>query len=391
MRKLLVLGASALQLPAIRLAKEMGLYVGVADYNPKAVGISYADAFFCVSTIDVEAVCRLAKEFRPDGIMTLATDMPMRSIAAATALLGLPGISVDTAFRSTDKLEMIKTFKQKGVESPWYIYLSDENDFRLHRGKIQCPCVIKPTDNAGSRGVVLVRKPTELEEAYEYSRSQSRAGHVLVEEYMEGPEVSVEVVVYKGVPHVLVVTDKLTTGEPYFVEMGHSQPSLLPAADLERIEDLAKRAVLSVGIEDGPAHVEIKLTPEGPKMVELGARMGGDCISTHLVPLATGIDMLKATIDIALGNRPDLEQTIHKCSAVRFIGGGFDRITAIDGVEEAMRQPHVKWVQLFKSPGDEATEIHSSLDRVACVVTQADSVVEAVASCEFALEKIVVS
>ena len=230
--------------------------------------------------------------------MTLATDMPMRSIAAACEELGLCGISVDTAVKATDKGEMIKTFEKNGIEHPWYFVVDSLEKLESVCDNITYPCISKPTDNSGSRGVILINNSSELKAALEYSCSNSRGGCVIVEEYMKGPEVSVEVFVLDGVPHVLNVTDKLTTGAPHFVEMGHSQPSRLAAEDQQKIRDLACRAVKAVGIHCGPAHVEIMLTKEGPKMVELGARMGGDCITTHLVPLSTGVDMIKAPIDI---------------------------------------------------------------------------------------------
>ena len=129
MKRLLIIGASVLQLPAIKKAKEMGLDVAVADYDSNAVGISFADHYFNASTIDIGAICKVAQEYCPDGIMTLATDMPMRSVAAATTLLGLPGISMDTAIKATDKGEMIKAFKEHNVESPWYYIIQNENFF----------------------------------------------------------------------------------------------------------------------------------------------------------------------------------------------------------------------------------------------------------------------
>lgn len=267
MKRLLIIGASILQLPAIKKAKELGHYVAVADFNPNAVGIPYADEFFNASTIDIEAICKVAEEFKPDGIMTLATDMPMRSIAAATSRLGLPGISMDTAIKSTDKGEMIKAFKEQGVESPWFYIIDNVTVLNALLPHLSYPCILKPTDNAGSRGVLLVNSAEELIEAYQYSVRQSRGGLVILEEYMTGPEVSVEVMVVDGEPHVLQVTDKLTTGAPYFVEMGHNQPSMLPTDDVEKIKDLACRAVKSVGINCGPSHVEIKLTPTGHKKI----------------------------------------------------------------------------------------------------------------------------
>lgn len=382
MSKLLIIGASILQLPAIKKAKELGHYVAVADFNPNAIGIPFADKFYNASTIDIDAICEVAKDFQPDGIMTLATDMPMRSIAAATSLLGLPGISMDTAIKSTDKGEMIKAFKEHEVESPWFYIIENEAQLQEVIPQIEYPCILKPTDNAGSRGVMLVNSETELHEAYQYSVSQSRGGWVILEEYMTGPEVSVEVMVVDGVPHVLQVTDKLTTGAPYFVEMGHNQPSMLPTEDVVRIKDLACRAVKSVGINCGPSHVEIKLTPNGPKMVELGARMGGDCITTHLVPLSTGVDMIKATIDVSLGLTPDITPTLHKGSAIRFFDAPNGIIAGIEGIEEAKQLDGVMEISLTKAVGDEVTEIHSSLDRCGFVIVQCDSASEAIEVCE---------
>lgn len=388
MKKLLIIGASILQLPAIKKAKELGHYVAVADFNPNAVGIPFADKFYNASTIDIDAICEVAKDFHPDGIMTLATDMPMRSIAAATSLLGLPGISMDTAIKSTDKGEMIKAFKEHGVESPWFYIIEKEKQLQEVMPCIEYPCILKPTDNAGSRGVMMVNSEAELMEAYQYSVSQSRGGWVILEEYMTGPEVSVEVMVVDGEPHVLQVTDKLTTGAPYFVEMGHNQPSMLPTNDVERIKDLACRAVKSVGINCGPSHVEIKLTPSGPKMVELGARMGGDCITTHLVPLSTGVDMIKATIDVSLGLTPNITPTLQKGSAIRFLDAPNGIIKVIEGVEKAQNIDGVQEVSLTKAIGEEVTDIHSSLDRCGFVIAQCDSANDAIEVCEKAKKEI---
>ncbi len=388
MKKLLIIGASILQLPAIKRAKELGYYVAVIDYDPNAVGIAFADEYFNVSTIDIEGVVKTAEDFKPDGIMTLATDMPMRSIAAACEKLGLAGISFDTAVKSTDKGEMIKAFEANGVEHPWYYIVNDVEVLDAVLDKVTYPCISKPTDNSGSRGVMLIHNEAELRKAVDYSAENGRSGSVIVEEYMQGPEVSVEVITLEGEPYVLQVTDKLTTGAPHFVEMGHSQPSRLGDENLEKIRDLAKRAVKAVGIKNGPAHVEIILTKDGPKMVELGARMGGDCITTHLVPLSTGIDMIEATIRIACGEKPDIEPKFEKASAIRFLDAPHGEITAIEGVEQAEKVDGVKEVSFTKHIGDTVGEIGSSTDRVGFVIAQADTAENAVSICEKALENI---
>ena len=391
MKKLLIIGASILQVPAIKKAKELGYHVGVIDYDPHAVGIPLADEYFNVSTIDIDGVAQTAKAFAPDGIMTLATDMPMRSIAKATAVCGLPGITMDTAIKSTDKGEMIKAFAENGVTHPWFFIADDQEAFEAIKPQVAFPCIMKPTDNSGSRGVVLCHSLAELEQEYAYSREQSRGGGVIIEEYMQGSEVSVEVMVTGGVPHILQVTDKLTTGAPHFVEMGHSQPSRLPSTSLKAVHKLAKAAVLAVGISDGPAHVEIMVTENGPKMVELGARMGGDCITTHLVPLSTGIDMIKATMDIACGNKPDIIPKWQKGSAIRFFRTPCGVIENITGTDEARDIPGVQEIAFTKQIGDTVGDIGSSTDRVGYVIAQADTAEQAVAICEKAIKAVTIT
>ena len=388
MKKILIIGASVLQLPAIKKAKELGFYVGVIDYNPEAVGIPFADEYFNVSTIDIDGVTDVAKKFAPDGIMTLATDMPMRSIASACSALGLPGISMDTAITSTDKGEMIKAFSEHNVECPWFFIAKDREEFEKIKSDITFPCIMKPTDNSGSRGVVLVNSLEELLENYEYTKASSRSGAVIIEEYMQGQEVSVEIIVLDGEPNVLAVTDKLTTGAPHFVEMGHSQPSRLPAEDVEKIKDLAMRAVKAVGIKCGPAHVEIMNTESGPKMVELGARMGGDCITTHLVPLSTGIDMVAATIKLCCGETPDISRKFNKGSAIRYFDVPCGTIASIDGLKEAEKLNGVREITFVKNVGDEVCSIGSSTDRVGFVIAQGKKAEDAVTiACE-AIKKI---
>ena len=386
MKRLFIIGASILQLPAIQRAKELGYYVGVADYDSNAIGIPYADEYYNVSTIDEEGICNAAKKFRADGIMTLATDMPMRSVAYTCEKLGLTGITYDTAVKSTDKAEMIRAFEAAGVEHPWYYVVTNPADVFEVLHKVNYPCIAKPTDNSGSRGIMLAHNPEELLTAVAYSAKNGRGGAVIIEEYLQGPEVSVEIVVHRGVPHVLQITDKLTTGAPRFIEMGHAQPSSLGKEDLDKISDLACRSTQAVGLMDGPAHVEIILTAEGPKMVEMGARMGGGCITTHLVPLSTGIDMVKATIDICLGQEPDLVPTISKGAAIRFFAPPCGIIQSIEHVDEANGLPGIKEIAFTKSVGDRSVPLSSGADRAGYVIAQMDTPSAAVDSCETALK-----
>lgn len=382
----MIVGASVLQLPGIKKAKEMGLHVGVVDFNPNAIGIQYADEYFNASTMDEDAVLKAAEEFQPDGIMTLATDMPMRGVAKTSDKLGLHSISYETALKATDKYDMIKAFKEHNVPSPWFCTIDTLDELKSLEAQLTFPCIMKPTDNAGSHGVVLAKSFKELVDSFDYSHDCSRHGKVIIEEYLQGSEVSVEVMVVDGVAHILQITDKLTTGAPHFVEMGHSQPTRHPADVAEAIRKVAAQACAAVGINKGPAHVEMMVTTQGPRMIELGARMGGDNITTGLVPLSTGIDMVKATIDAALGNEPDIEPTLKCGSAIRYFDVPYGTIRSISGIDEAYKIAGVKQITFTKDIGEESTPIHCSNDRIGFVIAQAETAEAAVKVCEEAMK-----
>lgn len=388
MKRFMIVGASVLQLPAILKAKEMGLNVAVVDYNPRAIGIQYADEYYNASTMDEDAVLEAALKFRPDGIMTLATDMPMRGVAKASEALGLHSIPYKTALKATDKLDMILAFKAHHIPSPWFYAINSMQELLQLENKLSYPCVMKPTDNAGSHGVVLASSFRDLVDFYDYSHGFVRKGCIIIEEYLKGEEVSVEVMVKNGVASVLQITDKLTTGAPHFVEMGHSQPTHHPTSVAQQIRKLAIDACNAIGINNGPAHVEMMVTSRGPVMIELGARMGGDNICTSLVPLSTGIDMVEETIKVALGEDPDVTPKCSCGSAIRYIDAPCGTIESISGVEAARDYPGVRLVYFTKQPGEQSTKICSSNDRIGYVIAQGKDSEDAIRICEQALNLI---
>lgn len=390
MKKIMILGASILQLPAIEKAKEMGLQVIAVDMNPKAIGFKVKGIEKeIISTIDTPKILEAAKRHKIDGIMTLATDMPMQTVAAVSKELGLVGINSDTALKATNKAEMRAALKNANVPVPMFFKVSTKKEYMEAVQKVKeagYRCIIKPADNSGSRGINLLKdfELCTLNEAYEYSKQSSRSGDLMVEEYMEGSEVSVETLSVNGVCHVIQITDKLTTNEPYFVEMGHSQPSQLPKSVQDEICRVTIAANKAIGIMDGPSHTEIKNTKDGPKIVELGARLGGDNITTHLVPLSTGVNMVECCINIALGEKPDLQNKYNKASAIRYFAQQHGTIKKITGIEEAKKIPGVKQVFVVHGIGETLNGIKSSGDRAGFVISQADSVEEAISICNYA-------
>lgn len=382
-KRLLILGASNLQAPGIIKAKDMGLYVGVVDYNSKAEGIKFADEYFNASTIDTDSIRNIVREFKPDGIMTLASDMPMTTIAKICEEFNLNSISYENSLKATNKLEMIKAFKENDVDSPWYYLIEKEDDLSNYKDKIIYPCIMKPTDNSGSRGVSLVNNENELLEKYSYCLESSRNGKILVEEYLQGEEVSVEYFNDNGIPHILAITDKKTTGAPHFVETGHAQQTHFKGDTLRKIKKLAIEAAAAVGIKGGPAHIEIMVTKNGPKMIELGARLGGDCITTHLVPLSTGIDMVKATINYALRKKTDLRQFIHKGSAIKYF---FNKINT-EKMDMCRKIKGCQLISVLRNEKISPEDVKSSNDRSGYIITFARNAKRAMKICE-KIEKI---
>lgn len=391
-KKLMILGASILQLPAIGKAKEMGLDVVVVDMNPDAVGFKVPGIEKeIISTIDIQAVISAAKRHRIDGIMTLATDMPMRTVAAVAKEMNLIGIDEETALKATNKAEMRKALQLNNVPIPKFYVVSNKDEYKEVVKQFDVPFIVKPADSSGSRGIFEVKdihNDDLIIEAYDYCHPFSKVGDVVVEEYMEGPEVSVETLTVNGECHVIQITDKLTTGAPHYVEMGHSQPTMLSNEIAEQISKVAKAANKAIGIKNGPSHTEIIVTKEGPKIVELGARLGGDNITTHLVPLSTGVNMVECCIKIALGEIPDIKKKWNKGSAIRYFEQHAGVIDSIEGVDKAEEIDGVQQISIVHGVGEEVTEINSSGERMGFVIAQDVDVDAAIKDCLAALTKI---
>ncbi len=385
----MILGASILQLPAIKQAKAMGLDVVAVDMNPDAIGFKEEGIEKeIISTIDIPGVLEAARKHKINGIMTLASDMPMRTVAAVAKEMDLVGIDEQTAIRATNKYEMRKALKKAGVPIPAFSKVSSFDELEECIKQFKGKFITKPADNSGSRGIFLVDDISKVREAFEYSKANSRNGDVVVEEFMEGPEVSVETLTIDGVCHVIQITDKLTTGAPHFVEMGHSQPSQLDQCVQERIKNVAIAANKAIGIQNGPSHTEIIVTNEGPKIVELGARLGGGCITTHLVPFSTGIDIVMETIKLSLGEKPEIIPQYQKGSAIRYFNIPTGIIMNIDGIEEARKIVNIQEVTIFKQPGDRVDNITCCTDRAGYVISMANSAIEAIQACEDAINQV---
>ena len=231
-KKMMILGGSALQVPAIKAAKELGYEIILVDYDENATGFALADVKLVVSTLDKEEVYRQALIYRPDVVITSTSDGPVRTAAYVNERLGKkPDLSYEDSLCATIKSHMRKRLEENHVPVPVYYVVENWAGFWEAVKALDGRCIVKPSDNAGSRGVTLLeggeKTEEELRRAYDYSKGNSRNGIVMVEEFMSGAEVSVEAMTVNGKTEIISITDKYITQPPYFVEIAHSEPILL--------------------------------------------------------------------------------------------------------------------------------------------------------------------
>ncbi len=326
MKKLAIIGASYWQEPLILKAKSMGIETHVFAWAANDVGEKIADYFYPISIIEKEIILKKCQEIGIDGICSVGSDLAMITVNYVAEKLGLTGNSQECVKASTNKHFMRNCFEKNGDPSPKSILVETEED--LNGINITYPIIVKPVDRSGSRGITKLEHEhaTKLNDAIEYAKEQGFEKYALVEEFVSGTEYSVECISRHGLHYFLSITQKFTTGSPHFIETAHLEPVTMDSRMVEKIKNVVFHALNSLHIENGASHSEVKITNEKEIMIiEIGGRMGGDSIGSHLVEWSTGIDYVRAVIQIALGEEPDLDAHLPlSAAAVRFIMSGED-------------------------------------------------------------------
>ncbi len=318
MRKLAIIGASYLQEPLIKKAKEMGIETHVFAWAAGDVGEKIADHFYPISIIEKDEILDKCRQIGIDGICSIASDLAVVTVNYVAEELGLVGNGSENTFLSTNKHNMRKAFETNGDPSPKSILVESVENISMD---LAFPVIVKPLDRSGSRGVYKVYDRAEFDRAISDAKDQGFIKKALIEEFVPGTEYSVECISCRGEHRFLALTYKYTTGLPRFIEGGHLEPVNVEPEMLERIKNTVFHALDTLKVSNGASHSEIKIDSDGNiKIIEIGSRMGGDFIGSSLVQFTTGIDYVKAVIDIALGNEPDLTPAGEVCAAgVRYI------------------------------------------------------------------------
>jgi len=392
-QRILILGAGVMQGPALKIAAEMGLEAVAADADSAAVCIPLASRFEKVDLKDREGIEALGRSLMKrgglDGIMTAGTDFSA-TVAWAAEKLGLPGIPFEAALDASDKERMRRRFKAAGVPSPEFIILNNppkENE----NLPFSWPAVVKPVDNMGARGCRRVDTFSELKTAVTEALKFSRSGRAIVEEYMEGPEYSVDALVYHGEITICGIADRHIFFPPYFIEMGHTMPSSEEPAAIRSLLETFIQGVKALGITNGAAKGDIKLTKQGPMIGEIAARLSGGYMSGWTYPYSSGVLPTRGAIEIALGKKPSrlLPQWNHTSAERAFISIP-GKVRSIEGVELARVRPSVKDVFMRIKPGSLVYFPVNNVTKCGNVISAAATRDEAVDSAENAARSILI-
>lgn len=392
MKKIMVLAAGLLQIDVIEKAKSMGYYVLAVDGNPKAPGFNVADKAICADIVNEETMLKIARDEHVDGVIHPCSEVSMAVMGRINDELGLSGISREQAICATNKHLMRKAFEKGNAPSPKSILAQDAEDaWSRLQNEFDTDAILKPSRNSGSRGIAKVSRNMDKGDfirAYDEALSESRDHSVLIEQFIEGPEVSIEMIVWQGEIHVLTVTDKKTTGAPHFVELGHNQPSCFSATDVETLKAAAVAGVRALGVNNCACHAEAKLMNGKAYLMEVGARLGGDFISTELTHLSTGIDMVAAAIDVALGVEPDLSAKEEpKGVCIRYFCPKPGKLVSISNTE-VLNNPHVYLWEIYPKEGDVIPAVTSSLCRSGHVIVTEKTPQKAIELAERLIESV---
>lgn len=392
MKKLMVLGAGILQIPIIKKAREMGFYVIAADGDQNACGFPYADKTIVANIVDEEVMLKIARDKQIDGVIHPCSEVSMNVMGRINDELGLSGISKEQAIRATNKHLMRRAFEEVNAPSPKSILTSSAEDAWSHFcNDFDAIAILKPSRNSGSRGIAKIEKDITKERfimLYDVAFNESRDKSVLIEQFIEGPEFSVEIIVWNNVVNVLTVTDKKTTGAPHFVELGHNQPSCFPEETVKIVKDAAVAGVKSLGVNACACHAEVKVQNGKAYLMEIGARMGGDFISTVLTRLSTGIDMIGAAVNCALGVEPNLNPIDRRQGVcIRYFCPTPGKLISISNIE-ILNDARIYDSEIYCKVGDRIPEVTSSLCRSGHVIVTEESPQKAVELAENLIGKV---
>jgi len=372
---ILIFGGGDNQLTLIKSAKEHGYFTVVIDPNDNAPAKLIADAFEVAAPKDFEVTCKVVEKYNIKGIATAQMENPLILMSQIAEKYNFIFPSVEQINRARNKFLMKQAFIDNNVPCAKGKLFSkeqviSENDL----AQFSFPLIIKPADAFSSRGVLKVNDYNEIKSNKYFTRSFSSDGSIIIEEFIEGREYSIESLTFDGQTHIIQYTEKIITKYPYTVEMGHIQPADLSENEKLKIDRIVVNAIKSLELDNCAAHTELMMTNTGPKIIEIGARLGGDYISSYLTLHSTGVNMDAAVADIAMGNQPDIKKTTDQYTGIFYfhLGEG-KKVVKIENWEDVLNFDNLVYANLLVKQGEVIPELTDSAKRSGFVILKADS------------------
>lgn len=390
MKKILIIGAGFLQDFVIQKAKSMGYEVVAVDANPASVGFRYADKHGVINIVDEKACFAYAQEENIDGVLTAATEYGVLTAAYIAEQMNLVGLKYDTAKMIKNKYQVRKRLFEAKVDDAAQAYEVHENtDLAALAQKLTFPIMVKPCDGSGSRGVSRVDRASQLAEACEAAMAASITHRAEIESFITGREYGAESLVVDGAVHVLGIMRKWMTEPPYYAELGHAVPSGLDDEVEKKVIECVENAIKALGIRSGAVNIDLLVTEDNKVyMVDVGARMGGNLIGSHIIPYGTGIDYMGNMIKNAVGDMVDLSPVTKPTAvATRLLAFRSGKVERLPDFEKIEREYGVE-IYHHLEVGQTIREYHTNLDGCGYIVARADCVETAMANADQALNLI---
>ena len=376
MKTLLMLGGGFLQDFVIQKAKQLGYRVLVLDGDAHAVGFAHADEYAVINIVDEAACLGYAQEKNIDGVLTAATDFSVLTMSRIAEEMRLPGINYAAAKRIKNKAAVRKRLFETHADDTGYSFeIGSLEEIPTILPKVQFPVIVKPCDGSGSRGTSRVDGTKNFAKACEFAMNGSITHRAVAEPFVVGKEYGVESFVNQGEIHILGIMQKDMTSPPYYAELGHAIPSELSFELEDKIRDCVKKALVALEVNHGSVNMDLLLSENGEvHIVDVGARMGGNLIGSHIIPLGTGIDYMDNMIRAAVGDSTDFKpQRKPQAVATKLLALTPGRVKVLPDFHQISQEYGVT-IEHHLHVGDEINEYHTNLDGCGYVVATCDGV-----------------
>lgn len=381
MKKLLVLGGGFLQNFVIIKAKQLGYCVHVLDANPNAVGFVSADYHAVINIVDEEACLAYAREHEVDGVLAAATDYSVLSMSRIACEMGIPGINYESAKIIKNKSAVRKILFDAHADDTGYSYeIHSANDAEELKDVVVYPVMVKPCDGSGSRGASRVDKAEDFVTACEFAMNGSITHRAVAEPFVVGREYGVESFVDNGTIHVLGIMQKDMTLPPYYAELGHAIPSGLSCELETKVKVCVENALVALGVNHGSVNMDLLINDRGDvHIVDVGARMGGNLIGSHIIPMGTGVDYMGNMIRAAVGDKTDWKPVSEPLPvATKLLALTPGIIAELPDFDKIANENSVV-IEHHLNVGDKIKEYHTNLDGCGYVVAACNDVIESMA------------